>query len=260
LSQPQNLSQLATLADIVARLRAPDGCPWDRAQSHASLRANLLEECYEVLAALDGGDAKQLCTELGDLLMQIVLHSQIAAEAGEFELGEVVNSISAKLIRRHPHVFGDLKVRDAAEVLLNWETLKKGEREADASLLSSVPGQMPALAYSQAVQSRVARVGFDWADIDGVIDKLVEEVREFKQAESHEQKEMEFGDLLFTLANIARRLGIDLEAALRGANKRFYRRFSAMEKACRQRGLDFSEMSFDEQNALWEEAKKQVKE
>ena len=256
MSVPEN--QFATLVDIVAKLRAPDGCPWDREQTHASLRTNLLEECYEVLAALDEGDAGKLCTELGDLLMQIVLHSQIAAEAGEFELGDVVRSISAKLVRRHPHVFGDLKVRDADEVLLNWEALKKEERGTDASLLASVPEQMPALAYSQEVQSRVARVGFDWADIDGVIDKLVEEVGEFKRTESLEQREMEFGDLLFTLANIARRLGIDSEAALREANKRFRRRFSAMEEVCQERGVDFSELSFDEQNALWEEAKKRV--
>jgi len=256
LSVPEN--QFAILADIVAKLRAPDGCPWDREQTHASLRTNLLEECYEVLAALDEGDAGKLCTELGDLLMQIVLHSQIAAEAGEFELGDVARSISAKLVRRHPHVFGDLKVRDADEVLLNWEALKKEERGTDASLLASVPEQMPALAYSQEVQSRVARVGFDWADIDGVIDKLVEEVGEFKRTESLEQREMEFGDLLFTLANIARRLGIDAEAALREANRRFRRRFSAMEEVCQERGLDFSELSFDEQNALWEEAKKRV--
>ena len=221
MSLPENLSQFATLVDIIAKLRAPDGCPWDREQTHTSLRGNLLEECYEVLEALDEGDAGKLCTELGDLLMQIVLHSQIAAEVGEFELGEVVSSISNKLIQRHPHVFGSLKVKDADEVLLNWEALKREERGTDASLLANVPGQMPALAYSQEIQSRVARVGFDWADIDGVIDKLAEEVSEFKKAESHQQKEAEFGDLLFTLANIARRLGVDLEAALREANKRF---------------------------------------
>ena len=260
MSLPENLSQFATLVDIIAKLRAPDGCPWDREQTHASLRGNLLEECYEVLAALDEGDAGKLCTELGDLLMQIVLHSQIAAEAGEFELGEVVSSISNKLIQRHPHVFGSLKVKDADEVLLNWEALKREERGTDASLLSNVPGQMPALAYSQEIQSRVARVGFDWKDIDGVIDKLVEEVSEFKRAESHQQKEAEFGDLLFTLANIARRLGVDLEAALREANKRFYHRFSCMEKVCQERGVDFAALSFEEQNALWEEAKGEVEE
>jgi len=256
LSLPKNLNQFATLVDIIARLRAPDGCPWDRKQTHASLRENLLEECYEVLEALDEGDSERLYTELGDLLMQVVLHSQIATEVGEFELGDVISSINTKLIHRHPHIFGAKKVKDAEEVALNWEELKQEEREADASMLDSVPGHMPALAYTQEIQHRVARVGFDWEDIEGVIDKLSEEVGELKQAEDQERKEAEFGDLLFTLANIARRLGIDLEAALRQANRRFYRRFSHMEKACRERGVNLGELSFDEQNALWEEAKK----
>ena len=256
MSLPKNLNQFATLVDIIARLRAPDGCPWDRKQTHASLRENLLEECYEVLEALDEGDSERLYTELGDLLMQVVLHSQIATEVGEFELGDVINNINTKLIHRHPHIFGAKKVKDAEEVALNWEELKQEERKADTSMLDSVPGHMPALAYSQEIQRRVARVGFDWEDIEGVIDKLSEEVGELKQAEDQERKEAEFGDLLFTLANIARRLGIDLEAALRQANRRFYRRFSHMEKVCRERGVNLGELSFDEQNALWEEAKK----
>jgi len=217
-----------------------------------------LEECYEVLEALDEGDSRRLCNELGDLLMQVVLHAQIATEAGEFELGDVISSINSKLIHRHPHVFGSLKVKDADEVLVNWEALKEEERGSEASMLDNVPKQMPALSYSQEIQDRVARVGFDWEDIDGVIDKLAEEVDEFKRADSQERRAQEFGDLLFTLANIARRLGVDLEAALRQANLRFYRRFSYMEKLCRQRGLTFSELSFNEQNALWEEAKKEA--
>jgi len=260
LSLPQKLNQFATLVDIIAKLRAPDGCPWDRKQTHASLRESLLEECYEVLEALDSGDSRKLCDELGDLLMQVVLHAQIATEAGEFKLEDVVNSINAKLIHRHPHVFGSLKVKDAEEVVLNWEVLKQGERPPDTSILASVPKQMPALGYSQEIQRRVAWVGFDWEDIDGVIDKLVEEVREFKQADTQQQREQEFGDLLFTLVNIARRLGVDLEAALRQANQRFYRRFSYLEEVCRQRGVSLSELSFDEQNALWEEAKNKVEE
>jgi len=256
LSVPENLNRFATLVDIVARLRSPDGCPWDRKQTHASLRENLLEECYEVLETLDEGDSGKLCEELGDLLMQIVMHVQIASEAGEFEMGDVVSGISSKLIRRHPHVFGSLEVKDAAEVLLNWEVLKKKERDSDASMLENVPKHLPALAYSQAIQSRVARVGFDWKDIDGVIDKLTEEVNEFRQAENHEEREAEFGDLLFTLANIARRMDIDLESALRQANRKFYQRFTHMEKLCRERGTSFARLSFDEQNALWEEAKR----
>ncbi|MBA7709058.1 Nucleoside triphosphate pyrophosphohydrolase/pyrophosphatase MazG [subsurface metagenome] len=258
MSLPQNLSHFTTLIDIIAKLRASDGCPWDRKQTHSSLRENLLEECYEVLGALDEGDMDKLCAELGDLLMQIVLHAQIAVEAGEFELGDVIKGINAKLIHRHPHIFSSLKVRDAEEVAFNWEALKREERGAGTSILDSVPGLMPALGYSQSVQRRVAGVGFDWENVDGVIDKLAEEVSEFKQAPSQEEKAKEFGDLLFTLANIARRMDIDLEAALREANQRFYRRFTCMEELCRQRGLNFEELSFDEQNALWEEAKKKV--
>jgi tetrapyrrole methylase family protein/MazG family protein len=257
LSLPENLGQFTTLVDIIARLRAPDGCPWDRKQTHASLRKNLLQECYEVLEALDKGDSAKLCDELGDLLMQIVLHAQIATEAGEFELADVVKSINTKLVHRHPHIFGSVKVKDAEEVAANWEALKQEERETGASVLSSVPKPMPALSYSQEVQRRAAQVGFDWKDIHGVIDKLAEEVREFEQATSQE-KAQEFGDLLFTLANIALRLGIDLESALRQANQKFYQRFNYMEEVCRQRGLNFSQLSFDEQNALWAEAKKRV--
>ena len=258
LSLPEDLSQFDTLVDIIARLRAPDGCPWDREQTHTSLRQYLLEECYEVLSALDEGDSGKLCDELGDLLLQLVLHAQIATEAGEFELGDILTSINAKLIHRHPHVFGSLEVKDAEEVAHNWEALKQEERGADSSILGSVPQQMPALGYSQAIQGRVAQLGFDWEDIDGVIDKLAEEVSEFKHADTKERIGQEFGDLLFTLVNIARRLGVDAESALREANKRFYRRFSYMEEACRQRGVNFADLSFAEQNALWEEAKKKV--
>ncbi len=257
MSLPENLRQFNTLVDIIARLRALDGCPWDRKQTHASLREFLLEECYEALEALDEGDSTKLRDELGDLLLQIVLHAQIAKENREFELGDVMNGINTKLIHRHPHIFGSEKVKDAEEVAHNWEALKQEERGADASLLASVPGQMPALSYSKEVQRRVAEAGFDWPDIDGVIDKLAEEVGEFKQS-SGEQKAQEFGDLLFTLVNFARRQGVDSEAALREANKRFYCRFTYMEELCRQRGLNFANLSFDEQNALWEEAKKRV--
>ena len=258
MSLPQDLSQFDSLVEIIARLRSLDGCPWDRKQTHTSLRENLLSECYEVLEALDEGDAGKLCDELGDLLMQIVLHAQIAAEVGEFKLSDVVRGINDKLIYRHPHIFGSAKVRDADEVSHNWEVLKQGERGADASILASVPRQMPALGYSQEIQRRVARVGFDWKDIDGVIDKLAEEVREFQQADSQDEREREFGDLLFTLVNIARRQGVDAEVALREADRRFFRRFAYMEELCRQRGQTFSEMSFEEQNALWEEAKRGV--
>jgi tetrapyrrole methylase family protein/MazG family protein len=259
LTQPKDLRRFEALVEIIARLRAPDGCPWDRKQSHASLRGSLLSECYEVLEALDEGDTEKLRGELGDLLLQIVLQAQIAADNGEFELGEVIEGINQKLIHRHPHVFGSAKARDAEEVMHNWEELKEEEREEGVSMLEGVPKEMPALGYSQEVQRRVAHVGFDWEDIEGIIEKLAEEVGELKEAESQSEKASEFGDLLFTLADIALHMGIDAEAALREANRRFYKRFRYMEELCRQRGLKFADLSFDEKNRLWEEAKKGLK-
>jgi tetrapyrrole methylase family protein / MazG family protein len=253
---PQNLDRFSTLVEIIALLRSPDGCPWDRKQTHESLRKNLLEESYEVLEAMDEADMEKMSGELGDLLLQIILHSQIASDNDEFKIDDVIRKINEKLIYRHPHVFGDVHVKDAEEVTVNWEALKKQERQKDVSMLDGVPDNMPALAYSQAIQSRVARVGFDWQEDSGVLEKVVEEIGEFKLAESREDKEAEFGDILFTLANFARRQGIDLESALRKSNRKFYKRFSCMEEFCRKRGLDLSKMSFDEQNELWEEAKK----
>ena len=252
---PKNLEKFESLVKIIAGLRAPDGCPWDREQTHLSLREFLLQETYETLAVLDEEDSKKLCGELGDLLLQIVLHAQIATENGEFTLGDVMQGINSKLIRRHPHVFGSVNVKDADEVTHNWETIKQEERGAAGSLLTSVPAQMPALAYSKEIQRRVAEVGFDWPDLDGVIDTLNEEVNEFKKSETLEQKTEEFGDLLFTLVNISRRMGVDSETALREANQKFFRRFGYMEELCRKRGLSFSSLTFTQQNVLWEEAK-----
>jgi tetrapyrrole methylase family protein / MazG family protein len=250
--------EFTNLVEIIAKLRGPDGCPWDKKQTHSSLREFLLQEGYEVLEALDEGDNRKLCQELGDLLLQIMLHSQIAVENGEFTLEDVLKNINTKLVRRHPHVFGKKKVKDADEVAFNWEVIKKNERHEDSSILDSVPRQMPALAYSQEVQRRVAQIGFDWKNIDGIIDKLTEEIRELNQSVNQKEKTDEFGDIFFTLANISRRQGIDPEAALRQANRKFYRRFKYMEELSRERGLDFSKLSFDEQNALWEEAKLKV--
>jgi tetrapyrrole methylase family protein/MazG family protein len=255
---PQDLTRFDALAAIIARLRAPNGCPWDREQTHASLRGNLLSECHEVLEALDEGDAAKLCEELGDLLLQIVLHAQIASDEGEFEIGDVIRGISEKIVRRHPHIFGTATARDAGEVMHNWEALKRAERDEGASMMKGVPDGMPALGYAYEVQRRAARVGFDWDDTAGVLDKLAEEVREYREAVSPEEREREYGDLLFTLVNLARREGTDPEAALRGANRRFYRRFAYMEELCRQRGLDFSKLSLKEMDGLWEEAKRGV--
>ena len=252
----EKTDQFYTLVNIIAQLRGPNGCPWDRQQSHKSLRDSLLEECYEVLEALDEDESRRLSEELGDLLMQVVFHTQIASESGEFELKEVIESINNKLIRRHPHVFGSIDVSGAEEVLFNWEKLKKKEKQKVTSMLDGVPKTMPALAYSQEIQERVARVGFDWQQDAGVIDKLAEEISELREVRTQKRQEEEFGDLLFTVANIARRWGVDLESALRRANKRFYGRFARMEELCQQRGLDFASLTFDEQNKLWEEVKR----
>lgn len=253
-----NLDKFETLVAIIARLRGPGGCPWDKEQTHESLREALLEESYEVLEALDEKSRRRLSEELGDLLMQIVFHAQIATEAGEFQICDVIEGINRKLLYRHPHVFGSAKVRDAGEALVNWEALKKKEKGGKASLLANVPKKLPALSYSQEIQGRAARTGFDWEKIEGIIDKLAEEVAELKGAENQQKKEHEFGDLLFTLVNVARWLGLDAESALREANGRFYKRFSYMEETCRQRGVNLADLSFAEQNELWEEAKRAV--
>lgn len=249
----------ASLKDIIARLRSPEGCPWDRKQTHASLQPFLIEECYEVLQAIEKGDHQKLCEELGDLLLQVMLHAQIASESGQFDIDDVVAGIAAKLVHRHPHVFGGEKVTEAKEVELNWEVLKQEEKGAEESLLSGVPETMPALAHSQAVQRRAAAVGFDWENSDDILDKLTEEVAELKRASSLQEKTREFGDLLFTLANIARRLDIDLETALRSANQRFCQRFKYMEQLCRERGMELGSLSLEQQDALWEEAKARLK-
>jgi len=246
------------LKEIIARLRGPNGCPWDKKQTHASLRPFLVEESYEVLQALEEGTPQKLRDELGDLLLQIMLHAQIAAESGQFDIDDVVRGISNKLIHRHPHVFGGREAKDIVEVEQNWEALKQEERAEGESILAGMPEQMPALAYSQSMQRRVAGVGFDWAKVEEIIDKLAEEVEEIKQATNQQEKANEFGDLLFTLANIARRLDIDLEMALRSANQRFSRRFTCMEEICRERGVNLASLSLDEQNSLWEEAKNAV--
>lgn len=241
------------LVAIIERLRAPGGCPWDREQTHDSIKGNMLEEAYEAVETIDNGDMDKLREELGDLLMQIVLHAQMARDEGCFEIGDVIQGICDKLIYRHPHVFGDTRVKDSADVVANWEQLKR--KEGKGELLSGLPKNMPALAYAQAAARRVARVGFDWEKVDDIIDKLCEEVDELRKATDHSHKVMEFGDILFTLVCAARRMDIDAEAALRACNERFYKRFSYMEKACAERGRLLSDMSLDEQNALWDEAK-----
>ena len=254
----QDPSSFDTMEKIVAKLRAPDGCPWDRAQSHASLKPYLIEEAYEVLQALDEENTDKLCEEMGDLLLQILLHAQIAKEAREFSISDVIKSISTKLIRRHPHVFGQSTAANAEEVVLEWEELKQNERKEDDSLLSGVPKCMPALSYSHSIQRRVAGIGFDWKEFEGILDKLTEEIREVKEAATQKEKVHEFGDVLFALVNAARWQGVDLEEALRLANQRFSHRFRYMEEACRRRSISLRDLSFQEQNDLWDEAKRSI--
>jgi tetrapyrrole methylase family protein/MazG family protein len=252
---------LPAFQETIARLRAPDGCPWDREQTHQSLRDNLLEEAYEVLDALDAKDEDKLCEELGDLLMQIAMHAQIATEEGAFQFADVIGQIDAKLKRRHPHVFGDLEVEGTADVLHNWEKIKDRERatsvkeKAHPSRLDGVPGILPALARAQALGDRAARAGFDWPDLQGVLDKVGEEVTELRAATDPEARARELGDLLFSLVNVARWLEVDAESALRGTCQRFVHRYGEMEQEARTQGLDLASLPPSEQDALWERAK-----
>lgn len=259
ISRPQAQREAATLEWVCARLRGPGGCPWDREQDHASLRRNLLEEAYETLEALDVGDLPRLCEELGDLLMQIYLHAQLAREEGAFRMADVVAGITAKLIRRHPHVFGEVQVAGSAEVLRNWEAIKALERAAGgrsgASLLAGVPRTLPALAYAQEVGDRASRVRFDWTRVEDVWAKVDEELAELRAATLPEEQAEEMGDVLFALVNLARWLGIAAEDALRATGVKFARRFASIEEAARRRGLSFEELSMAEMDALWEAAK-----
>jgi len=247
------------LKNIIDRLRGPDGCPWDKKQTHESLKPYLVEECYEVLHAIDEDKPSKLREELGDLLLQIMLHSRIADEEKQYDINDVIDSISDKLEYRHPHVFGDQKTEDIDEIKHTWHMLKQEEKGKGNSVLSGAPSMMPALAYSQLIQRKVAGVGFDWEKTEDILEKLVEEVGELVKAENNREKAAEFGDILFVLVNIARRLDIDAEQALKDANARFFDRFSVMEKLCSERGLKFADLSFDDQNKLWEEAKRELK-
>jgi tetrapyrrole methylase family protein/MazG family protein len=244
---------------VVHRLHAPGGCPWDREQTHTSLRPYLLEETYEALEKIDSGETACLAEELGDLLLQIGLHCEIADEAGEFGYSDVFQSICQKLIRRHPHVFGDAVVGGAREVEANWQRIKQQERteekESKRSLLSGVPAAMPALSFSQSVQDRAAQVGFDWPHLEEVLDKLAEELHELRSASNAEEREEEFGDILFVVTNVARWMRIDAEAALRGANAKFVHRFGRVETLARERQIDMASAGLAVLDGLWDEAK-----
>jgi tetrapyrrole methylase family protein/MazG family protein len=251
------LSDISALVDVMKRLRGKGGCPWDREQNHESLKPYLIEEAYEVLDAIDKNNDKALREELGDLLLQIVFHAQIAAEENRFTIEDVAAAIVEKLRRRHPHVFGEITVKDSDEVLRNWEEIKKGEGKE--SVLSGVPGGLPALLRARRVQEKAKRVGFDWDSIDGVMAKVNEEMRELKEAsESGDRARVdeEFGDLLFSLVNFSRFLRVDAEDSLRKTIDKFSSRFQRMERLAREKGKSSLEScSLEEMDRLWEEAK-----
>ncbi len=253
---------LSTLAETVAVLRSPEGCPWDQEQTPQSMREGFLEEAYEVMAALDADDTDNLREELGDLLYHIVMQAQMAAEAEQFTLTDVVAGIEAKLKRRHPHVWGDWEVSDTAQVLLNWEKLKQKEKAdsgaAPTSVLDNIPLVLPALVRSEKIQAKVAKQGFDWPSVAGVYDKMAEEIEEVRTAGSAAEQSAELGDLLFAVVNLARWHDVDAEVALREANNRFSRRYRLVEQFAAVRGLTLANLDINELEALWQEAKATV--
>ncbi len=254
------------LADLMARLRGDGGCPWDRQQTRETLKPMLIEEAYEVLDALDSDDPEELKEELGDLLFQIVFHAQIARERGEFDLADIIDRAHEKMVRRHPHVFGDADLKTAQDVLKNWEDIKASEKgspsayepESARSLLDGLPSRLPALHEAYQLTAKAARVGFDWNRLEDVVSKLHEESAELLEAYRRKgQREIadEVGDLLFVAVNIARFLGIDPESALKRSNRKFVRRFQHVEASIKAAGKDLKDATLAEMDALWEEAK-----
>jgi len=256
--QPPFKPGVGAIFEVVARLRAPDGCPWDKEQTHESLRPYLLEETYEVLEAIDAGDHAKLKEELGDLLLQIAMHAEIAAQEERFDAAQVSESVAAKMVRRHPHVFGDVAVEDADHVLRNWELQKAHEAAAagrpEESALARVPRSLPALAWSLALQKRAARVGFDFESPSGAAEKVAEEAAELAAADAGQAFD-ELGDLLFALVSLARQLKVNPEDALRAAGRRFGRRFAALEARLREQGREIRDQEPGELERLWAETR-----
>jgi len=258
------MSQVDRLVEIMARLRAPNGCPWDRKQTHETLKPYLIEEAYEVLDAIDDGHDTALTEELGDVLLQVVFHAQVASEEGRFGLEEVAKAISDKLVRRHPHVFGDVEAKTPEQVLKNWDAIKKDEKAdkgEQKGLLDDVPRHLPSLLRAETLQKKAARVGFDWDSVEEVVAKTREEVAEF--AETVERKENlsrvseELGDLLFSLVNIARFVGVSPEEALTKTNHKFQTRFRHIERRLAAEGSSPSEATLEQMDAYWDEAKRE---
>jgi len=247
--------------DLIAVLRGPGGCPWDREQTHASIAKNMVEEAYEAVHAIESDDVPEIREELGDVLLQVVLQAQIAADAGEFTIDDVVAAIHAKIVRRHPHVFGEDTALSASEGLAKWDSIKAAERaQKQQGLLDTVPHTLPALMLAQAISRKAVSAGFEWDSLEGVWAKVHEELDELKaeQPGSPEAAE-EIGDLLFTIVNLARKQGIDAETALRKTCDKFRSRWSAMEKAAAETGVPLESLGLDAQEALWQAAKRTEK-
>jgi tetrapyrrole methylase family protein/MazG family protein len=253
--------ELDRFVDIVAKLRGPGGCPWDREQNNKSILSCLLDEAYEFFEAVDENDNHKMCEELGDLLLQVVLHAQIAQDEGRFTIEDVSKGIADKLVRRHPHVFGDTKVGSSTEVIHNWERIKKNEKEHRKYLVDDIPDALPALFKAEKIQRRVAKVGFDWKDITPVLDKVEEEFREFRQAlekGDHKNAEEELGDIMFALVNVGRHKRISAEDALRVTVKKFANRFRYIEDKYKELGRDIHKAPLEEMDKYWEESKKVI--
>jgi nucleoside triphosphate diphosphatase len=251
--------QFEKLCDIVAKLRAPGGCPWDREQTHESLLPALIEEAYEVAEAARQKDDAHFREELGDLLLLIVMHAEIASEAGHFDIEEILGELSEKLVRRHPHVFGTSDAHDAGAVLKQWEAIKREEKKADSHYLASLPKALPALVRAQKAQSKAARVNFDWTEVRDVVAKVEEELREMKDAIGSQDRrtiEDEVGDLFFAVVNLARKYKIDAESALQAATDKFVARFNRLEDELRRQGKRLGDVDLAEMDAIWDRIKK----
>ncbi len=255
---PPPLCSLGDMTAIMAELRSPKGCPWDRQQDHHSLKPYLLEEAYEVLEAIDSGDRVHLCEELGDLLLQVIFHSELAREQGDFSLWDVVDGITRKIYRRHPHVFQEEKLADAGAVVRRWQEIKLQEKGGKEDDRFALPPGLPALMKAQKVQKRAAAVGFDWPHVNGALEKVTEELKELEEARAGEttgRVAEEYGDLLFAIVNVARFLGVDAEQALAATVRKFIHRFAYIEKKVQATGKHFEAFSLDELDIFWEEAK-----
>lgn len=249
---------LDKLSDIVARLRGEGGCPWDRKQTHESIKPHIVEEAYEVVDAIDSHDTQALIEELGDVLLHVVFHSQLGSEEGAFNLGDVIHAIQDKMIRRHPHVFGDATVKSTDEVLRNWERIKQDEASQETGILAKVPRSLPALMRAHKVQEMAARVGFDWAQAKDAFEKVVEETNELREAMDSKNREgisEELGDLLFAIVNVARHLGVQPELSLMDTVDKFIKRFSFIEAQAKDMGMHVEDMTLKQMDSLWDKAK-----